>query len=282
VDPHNFPPPRTPFSFLSRPRRQGYTTTTASRGGEPRPPTWEPVLAWAAGAMSSDTAGHAHLWRPRTLPTGSLLAPEMQKQRLQTPEHSRPAPAAGRILLVGESHLAVLEWPQTAAVPRAIEAVCGVSAWRSNGRWVIPHQTTRHSPTRAREPESLRLYQRDPRYLKLPRSISPEQARFTTVVELTQSGLSKGKAMQPSFSHHSGDTPNAHPTCPHEIFPYAWGGPVPGQSRSPRITCTCTTRVPLPPRCPSLRCASHVSTPPWAGPPGYRQQVHPFPVVSMD
>jgi len=63
------------------PHAQGYTTTTAS-GAETTATDWNPSWAWAAGAMIS-TLQDMHIWAP-ALVTGKLLAPEMQKQRLQT------------------------------------------------------------------------------------------------------------------------------------------------------------------------------------------------------
>ena len=63
------------------PHAQGYTTTTAS-GAETTATDWNPSWAWAAGAMIS-TLQDMHIWAP-ALATGKLLAPEIQKQRLQT------------------------------------------------------------------------------------------------------------------------------------------------------------------------------------------------------
>ena len=63
------------------PHAQGYTTTTAS-GAETTATDWNLSWAWAAGAMIS-TLQDMHIWAP-ALVTGKLLAPEMQKQRLQT------------------------------------------------------------------------------------------------------------------------------------------------------------------------------------------------------
>jgi D-alanyl-D-alanine carboxypeptidase len=63
------------------PHAQGYTTTTAS-GAETTATDWNPSWAWAAGAMIS-TLQDMHIWAP-ALVNGKLLAPEMQKQRLQT------------------------------------------------------------------------------------------------------------------------------------------------------------------------------------------------------
>ncbi len=74
------------------PHAQGYTDTTAD-GAQTTATDWNPSWGWAAGAMIS-TLDDMHIWAP-ALATGTLLSPEMQAQRLQTPSIPGQAPGNG-------------------------------------------------------------------------------------------------------------------------------------------------------------------------------------------
>ncbi|MCX5386660.1 serine hydrolase [Streptomyces sp. NBC_00083] len=74
------------------PHAQGYTNQTLN-GKVAVTTNWNPTWAWAAGAMISDL-GDLKSWA-RTLATGTLLSPQTQAQRLETPPSTIPGAGYG-------------------------------------------------------------------------------------------------------------------------------------------------------------------------------------------